>query len=69
MKASKTLLILTVLSAVTALVSCTGRRADTMVPLGETVEVVIPDGDVAADSAIAAGNTTGDSVVADAADI
>lgn len=42
--------------------SCTGRHADNMVPLGETVEVVIPGGDVAEDSAVASGNTGADAV-------
>ncbi|MDE5902116.1 MAG: hypothetical protein K2O78_05675 [Muribaculaceae bacterium] len=42
--------------------SCTGRRADNMKPLGETVEVVVPAADVARDSAVAAGNAMGDSV-------
>ena len=46
-----------------ALTGCTGRRADTMVPTRETVEVVIPEGDVRADSAIAAGDTGEDTVV------
>lgn len=35
---------------------CTGRTADNMKPLGETVRVVIPTPDVAEDSAIAAGD-------------
>lgn len=37
---------------------CTGRTADNMVPTGETVRVVIPTQDVAADSAIANGEVT-----------
>lgn len=36
--------------------SCEGRKAENMVPKGETIEVVIPTGDVAEDSAIAAGD-------------
>lgn len=36
--------------------SCKGRTADNMVPTGETVRVVIPEGDVAMDSAVAAGD-------------
>ena len=44
------------------LVSCTGRRADNMVPLGETVEVVIPTSDVETDSVIASGDVGNDSV-------
>ncbi|MBD5385786.1 hypothetical protein HDR69_05100 [bacterium] len=59
-----TLLLLTLLAAGAVLTSCTGRRADTMVPLGETVEVVIPEGDLVRDSAIAAGDVAGDTVVA-----
>lgn len=33
--------------------SCEGRKADNMVPAGETVHVVIPEADVAQDSALA----------------
>ena len=57
-----TLLLLTLLAAGAVLTSCTGRRADTMVPLGETVEVVIPEGELVRDSAIAAGDGAGDTV-------
>lgn len=36
-----------------ALSSCKGRTADNMEPTGETVRVVIPESDIAMDSAIA----------------
>ena len=35
---------------------CTGRTADNMTPSGETVRVVIPTPDIAADSALATGD-------------
>lgn len=50
-----------------AFASCTGRTADNMQPTGETIEVVIPRGDVAIDSAVAAGDVealTADSATA-----
>lgn len=43
--------------------SCTGRTADNMTPLGETVRVVIPETDVAQDSAVALGQTDSLTVV------
>lgn len=46
-----------VAAIIVILPSCTGRRADNMQPLGETVEVVVPDADVAT------GDVSGDSVV------
>lgn len=38
-----------------ALCACSGRTAENMQPLGETVEVVIPERDVAQDAALANG--------------
>ena len=53
-------------AAITALTliagACTGRKADNMVPLNETVEVKIAPQDEAIDSAVAAGDTGADSV-------
>lgn len=46
-----------VAAIIVILPSCTGHRADNMQPLGETVEVVVPDVDVAT------GDVSGDSVV------
>ncbi len=69
MKVPVILLGLAATAAVTLLAGCTGRRADTMTPLGETVEVVIPEGDVAIDSAVAAGDTGTDTVVSDAEEV
>lgn len=64
MKVSSQLWLTTAIVAVALMASCTGRRADNMVPKGETIEVVIPEGDVATDSAVAAGDVApGDSVV------
>lgn len=34
-------------------VGCKGRTAENMTPAGETIEVIIPEGDVAQDSIIA----------------
>lgn len=52
-----------VAAIIVILPSCTGRRADNMQPLGETVEVVVPDVDVARDADVATGDVSGDSVV------
>lgn len=63
MKVSKVMLCGLTAGFLFTCVACTGRRADTMVPLGETVEVVIPEGDVIEDSAVAAGDTGSDTVL------
>ena len=56
MKIKYLFITLTAVGLAAALSACTGRTADNMVPTGETVEVVIPTSDVAADSVIANGN-------------
>lgn len=58
------------MAAVALMAACTGRRADNMEPKGETVEVVIPEGDVVTDSAVAAGEVApGDTVVSQSEEV
>lgn len=61
----RSVVLLSGLVAALLLGSCSGRRADDMKPSGETVEVVVPSEDVAADSAVAAGDADGRAVVVD----
>lgn len=53
---------LLLLLAASLATGCKGRTAENMTPAGETIEVVIPEGDVAQDSIIANGAVIVDSL-------